>query len=62
MIERSGAVVNRVFEQLLTAESVQIRAVLIAQGAIAINKIAPAAQTLKAIWLVESDDDEDNGD
>ncbi len=61
-IERSGATINRVLEQLLTAESVQMRAVLIAQGAIAVNKIMPATQVLKAIWLMESDDDgEDNG-
>lgn len=61
-IERSGAMINRVLEQLLTAESVQVRAVLIAQGAIAINKIGGAAQVLKAIWLVEDEDGTGNGD
>lgn len=62
VIERAGATANRVLEQLLTAESVQVRAVLVAQAAISINKINCATSTLKAIWLVEDADDANVGD
>jgi len=55
-IERAGVTANRVLEQLLTAESVQVRAVLVAQAAISINKINSATSALKAIWLVEDAD------
>jgi hypothetical protein len=50
-IERGGIELNRAMEQLLTCESAQVRAMLIAKAAIAANKIGAANWTLRAVLL-----------
>ena len=56
-IERANVAINRVLEQVLVCESVQVRAILIAQAAIAVNKSGSACGALTAILLYEADDD-----
>lgn len=50
-IDRSGAELNHLLEQLLVCEGERERATLIAQAAIAANKISKANQALKDILL-----------
>ena len=50
-IDRAGVELNRVLERMLTCESGPARALLIAQAAIAANKIGSANGTLKAVLL-----------
>ncbi len=50
-IDRSGAELNHFLERLLVCEGERERATLIAQAAIAANKISTANQALKDVLL-----------
>jgi hypothetical protein len=50
-IDRAGAELSQFLERLLTCESERERATLIAQAAIAANKISKANQALKDVLL-----------
>ncbi len=50
-IDRSGAELNHLLERLLVCEGERERATLIAQAAIAANKISKANQVLKGVLL-----------
>ncbi len=50
-IDRAGAELNQFMERLLTCESARERATLIAQAAIAANKISKANRALKDVLL-----------
>jgi hypothetical protein len=57
-IDRSGVDLNRSLERLLTCESAPVRSMLIAQAAIAANKIGAANVTLKTVLLHKDVSDE----
>lgn len=50
-LDRSNVELTRVLEKLLTCESAQVRSVLVAQGALSMNKRAAATRTLREILI-----------
>ncbi|CAG0933562.1 hypothetical protein TFLX_03102 [Thermoflexales bacterium] len=50
-LDRSNMELTKVLEKLLTCESAQVRSVLVAQGALVMNKRSAAVRTLREILI-----------
>ncbi len=50
---RSNAELTQVLEKLLTCESVQVRSVLVARGALVVSKRSDAVNTLRSVLIGE---------